>query len=83
MNDTEAFKDEQERLMSHFEKADGKPWAVTAFSRDHEIKRMTFIEEALDEGDIDLAQEIIRTINLCDYKTLADFKDKQDADFAT
>ena len=76
VNDEKAFKEEMDRIMSHFEKADGKPWAITAISRDHELKRVSFIEEALEEGDIELAQEIILSVNLCNYNSLSDFKVK-------
>ncbi|WP_257292057.1 hypothetical protein, partial [Endozoicomonas sp. ONNA1] len=80
VNDQKAFEVEKSRIRNYFESPDGKPWAITSLSRDHEIKRLELIEEALEQNQVDLAKRIIRAINLCDYETLADFDLDIDAD---
>ncbi|WP_422475705.1 hypothetical protein [Endozoicomonas sp. ALB032] len=80
VNDQKAFEAEKARIRNYFESPDGKPWAITAWSIDHEIKRLGLIEEALEKDRVDLAKRIIKAINLCDYETLADFDLDIDAD---
>lgn len=48
-----------------------------AWSTDHEIQRLTLIEEALDEENIELAQEIISSLNVWEYNDLEAFKNRE------
>ncbi len=50
INDPSKFLEENERLHAHFyPDPTGKPWAITAMSLDHEIRRLELIEEAMHE----------------------------------
>ncbi len=75
INDKDAFQPELQRIMENNKPSDGEPWALTAWSRDHEITRMEFIEQALDENDIDLARDIISMIDIGDFKSLDEIRD--------
>lgn len=59
INDEEAFKHEMAVLMSKFKRSDGEAWAITAMSRDHEMNRVSLIEDAVSEDRLDLIEDIL------------------------
>lgn len=59
INSPADFLEENNRLQSLFTELDGKPWAITAMSIDHEIHRLELIESALDSDQDDLIEVII------------------------
>lgn len=73
INSTEDFLEENNRLQSLFTEPDGKPWAITAMSVDHEIHRLELIENALDSDQDELIGVIINHPeigNVCDLDAL-------------
>lgn len=73
INSTEDFLEENTRLQSLFTESDGKPWAITAMSVDHEIHRLELIESALDSDQDELIGVIINHPeigNVCDLDAL-------------
>jgi hypothetical protein len=74
VNDGAAFKSELDRIRSLSYPSEGKPFAITAWSRDHEISRLEFIEQALDIDDVQLARDIIGMVDIGECKTLEDVR---------
>lgn len=72
INDSDAFEEHQQFINLHFEKSDGKPWAITAQSLGHEIHRVCLAEEAHDQRRYDLLDEIFGMIDPTICETLAD-----------
>ncbi len=73
INSPEDFLEENNRLQSLFTEPDGKPWAITAMSVDHEIHRLELIESALDSDQDELIEVIISHPaigNVCDLDAL-------------
>lgn len=79
VNDKKAFDGVVRQMQPHMKASDGEPWAITTWSRDHEIHRLDLIEEAADIGDCELIQDIIGLINVSDYKTLDDVRNRKAA----
>jgi len=79
VNDKAAFDEVFKQMQPHMKYADGEKWAITAWSRDHEIHRLGLIEEAAEIGDCQLIQDIIGLINVSDYKTLDDVRNRKAA----
>jgi hypothetical protein len=59
INSPEDFLEENERLQSLFTEPQGRPWAITAMSVDHEIHRMDLIASALHSNQSELIETII------------------------
>ena len=59
INDPEAFAEERQKLKDNFMSSEGKPWSISAMSLDHEMNRVRFIEEAIENDDEDLIQLIL------------------------
>jgi len=59
-------------LREYYGCSEGQPFAITAVSIDHEIHRVTLLEEAVENEDIKAAQDIISTIDIAD-KEYKDF----------
>lgn len=59
IRDNSSFLEEHQRVMDLFQELGDKPWAITAVSTDHEIRRVELIEEAAENDDIDLILELI------------------------
>ena len=65
INDEEAFKSEAERMEGLFSSSEGKPWAITAWSRDHEMNRVDLIRDAIDARcDLDVIDNIVNAANI-------------------
>jgi hypothetical protein len=74
INDESAFTNEREKLMSNFKKSEGEPWAITAMSIDHELDRLSFIEEAVAENDMDAIKHILEAQGVGDYENLEELR---------
>lgn len=59
IRDSSAFLAEHQRVMDMFQDIGDRPWAITAVSTDHEIRRVELIEEAAENDDIDIVLELI------------------------
>ncbi len=64
INDPEAFAEERQKLKDNFMPSKGKPWSISAMSLDHEINRIYFIEEAIENNDEDLIPAILSHANI-------------------
>jgi len=73
INDSEAFKETRKELISSMATSDGKPFAITACSCDHEIRRVELIEEAIDTRNPDLLDDIISCRNIGNVKNINEF----------
>ena len=63
INDTEAFKPTRKMIQEQFKPSENEPFAITAMSADHEIRRMELIEQAAEEcDDIYELREMIEAI---------------------
>ena len=63
INDTEAFEPTREMIQEQFKPSANEPFAITAMSVDHEIRRLELIEQAAEEcDDIHELREMIETI---------------------
>ena len=72
VNDKAAFDAfMREYLQPHMKPSAGEPWSITAFSRDHELHRLSLIEDALDAGDMDAVDAVRGTLNVGDYESIA------------
>ena len=74
VNDDESFKEEWERIHENFMQSEGKPWAITAVSLDHEIDRLSLIEDALNANDLEAADKAIGFVNIGRIKSLDELK---------
>ena len=59
IRDSSAFLAEHQRVMDMFQDIGDKPWAITAVSTDHEIRRVELIEEAISQDEHELVQTLI------------------------
>jgi hypothetical protein len=75
INDEAAFQPEQERLKEMFKASANEPWAVTAMSLDHEMTRLSFVEDAHNNNEDYLIDEICGCIDIGKFDTLEDFKE--------
>ena len=64
INDEEAFTEEMKRLKENFKSSEGEPWAISAMSVDHEVNRLALIEEASEEGNMDLIETLISSAEI-------------------
>ena len=63
INDTDAFEPTRKMIQDQFKPSENEPFAITAMSVDHEIRRMELIEQAAEEcDDIHELREMIETI---------------------
>jgi hypothetical protein len=62
--DEEAFKPEWNRIHELFRREPGEPVRITAISHDHEMRRVSLIEDAAAryEGDPELLEEVVGDI---------------------
>ena len=79
INDPESFEAKRLDILSSMKEDDSLPYCVTAASVDHEILRLQLIEEAINEGDSYLIEDIISCANIANYNSLDEFK-KRDND---
>ena len=63
INDHAAFSDERDRINSNFKQSAGEPWAITAMSCGHEMRRLDLIENAHEKSRHDLLDEIFGMID--------------------
>ena len=73
INSPDDFLEENERLQSLFTELEGRPWAITAMSVDHEIHRVELIESALESNQDELIEVIVSHPaigNVCDLDAL-------------
>lgn len=77
INDEKSFEEEQNRINKLCSSSDGKPWAITSWSLDHEVNRCMLIHEALDNSDYKTAGDIVRAVNVGDYQSVQEFIDAQ------
>lgn len=68
INDERAFEAEHHRIMEHMQADTNQPWAITAITRDHEIRRLELIEKALDKNDFPHAHELISKNNVGNHR---------------
>lgn len=61
INNPDSFAVERAQIMENLTPSDGKDWAVTAVSLDHEMHRIDLIEQALEKGGYE-ALDLIETI---------------------
>ncbi len=59
IRDTSAFLAEHQRVMDMFQEIGDRPWAITAVSTDHEIRRIELIEEAISQDEHELVKTLI------------------------
>jgi len=72
INDKEAFRPELDKLMANFKGSEGEPWAITAISRDHEMRRLELIEEAVEARRFELIEELLGLVNLHKINSISD-----------
>ncbi len=80
INDDEKFSKERADIMKKFQESNGKPWAITAMSLDHEIGRLSLIEEAAARGGVEaleLIEGIIAHPKIGQFETLVGFEDAE------
>ena len=70
VNDPRKYRSVLERLTAQMKAPDGEPWAITAFSLEHEIHRLSLIEQAVEARDLDLIEEIIGLVNVDEIPNL-------------
>jgi len=76
INDEKVFEEEQKRISSLCSPSAGKPWAITAWSLDHEIVRNMLVQEALDNSDYKTAENVMGAVNVGDYQSVQEFIDR-------
>lgn len=59
IRDASSFLAEHQRVMDMFQNIGDRPWAITAVSTDHEIRRIELIEEAINHDEHELVQTLI------------------------
>lgn len=74
INDEKSFESEKTRLLDLFKKSDGEPWAITAISKNHEMRRVDLIQDAINEGSIDLIEKILGASDIGNNSLLDDFR---------
>jgi hypothetical protein len=74
INDENAFAAERERLLSLFKGSKGEQWAITAMSKDHEMRRVDLIQDAVDEDAMDLIEDILGACEIGNSTTLDDIR---------
>ena len=72
INNKEAFEEEQRRIQELMGPSKDKDWAITAWSRDHEIHRLALIEDAVNAERLDLIEAILALINVSDIDSIDD-----------
>lgn len=74
INDEKAFEEEAQRIRNITSQSDGKPFAITAFSMDHEVNRSNLIDEAINAGhDKYLIEQIASANDVGQYSTIEEF----------
>ncbi len=72
INDEAKFKEERDRLFDDFKSSEGKAWSITAISDDHEIRRLEWVEQALEAKDMDAVDAAISHIDIGNVNSLED-----------
>lgn len=70
INDPAAFEETRKSIIDSMSTPEGKPFAVTSLSCDHEMHRLHLIEQALDERNINAADKAISQRNIGNIKDL-------------
>ncbi|MBS0424574.1 MAG: hypothetical protein JSR71_09180 [Proteobacteria bacterium] len=73
INDEKAFEEEQQRISNLCSPSQGKPFAITAWSLDHEINRTMLIQEALENHDWETAEQLISADGVGKYGNVEEF----------
>lgn len=73
INDPDAFKPEMEAVLAKHTSSNGKPWAITALSRGHELDRLEYARGAVDANRIELLDEILNRAEISSGMSLDDF----------
>lgn len=68
------FRKERDAINEKFMASEGKPWAITAMSVDHEINRLHWIEEALNAEDSQAVDAAISCGDIGNVKSLDDLR---------
>lgn len=74
IHDQEAFQAEHYRLKQKFMESEGKPWAITAMSLDHEMQRLHWVEEALHQDDKEAALAALSHPNITEVECLTELQ---------
>ena len=72
INNKEAFEDERLRIQVLMGPSEGEAWAITAWARDHELHRLSLIEDAVNAERLDLIEAILALINVSDIDSIDD-----------
>ena len=72
INNKAAFESEHLRIQELMGPPEGKDWTLTAWARDHEIHRLSLIEDAVNADRLDLIEDILALINVSDIDSIDD-----------
>lgn len=76
INDPAAFEETRKSIIDSMIASEGKPFAVTALSCDHEIHRLYLIEQALDKRNIDAVDQALSQRNIGNIKDLDELMER-------
>ena len=76
INDPAAFEETRKSIIDSMSSSDGKPFAVTSLSCDHEMHRLYLIEQALDKRNMDAVDKAISMRNIGNIKDLDDLMER-------
>lgn len=76
INDPAAFEETRKAIIGSMQKSEGKPFAVTAMSCDHEMRRLDLIEQALDAGNMAAVDKAISSANIGNIKDLDELMER-------
>jgi len=74
INDEKAFEEEAQRIRNMTKPSDGEPFAITAYSLDHEINRLDLICEAINScHDKYMIEQIYSANDVGQYSSIEEF----------
>lgn len=73
VNDKKAFRGEMDRISEHFKNPGDESWGITAMSADHELRRLSLIEDACNDNKHGLVEKILDSTLIGGTESLNEF----------